>query len=261
MIGAPALGGGGLAGWQILKRTGAVQRTLVARDPVVVRNTDYFKSKITQVQSAEDLVKDYRLMSVALGAFGLEADIGNRGLIRKVLEANLDDGQSLVNRMTDKRYRKLAEAFQLDIGTRTIRAAGFADKIIAQFNTREFERRIGENHPDLRLALNAQRELAGMGARTSSDKTLWYEVMGNPPLRKVFETALGMGSSYGRLPVERQLQEFMGKAEKVLGSASFKAYATPEGSEKMIRTYLLRSQMQSGITGQSAYQNALELLR
>lgn len=58
---------------------------------------------------------------------------------------------------------------------------------------REFETRIGAGDEMLRFALNARRELQEIGNRTSNDKTLWYEVLGSPPLRKVFEGALGFG--------------------------------------------------------------------
>lgn len=44
-----------------------------------IRNDEaYFRAKIGSVKTAEQLVSDRRLLKVALGAFGLEADINNR---------------------------------------------------------------------------------------------------------------------------------------------------------------------------------------
>lgn len=253
-------GGGALSGWMMLKRAGATQRQIVARDPMIARNSQYFRENIGKIKSADDLVKDHRLLGVTLGAFGLEADIANKAFIRKILESDRDDSKSMVNRLTDKRYAKLVDALKLDEGTGTVASKSFGDSVVAAFQDREFERRIGETQPDLRLAMNAQRELSAMAQRTSSDKTLWYEVMGNAPLRKVFDTAFGFGPQYGRLPIDRQLQEYMSRAEKVMGSSSFKAIATPEGSEKLIRTFLVRSQLTSGTPAQNSYSAAQMLL-
>ena len=257
---AVTVGTGGLAGWNILKRTADSQRQAVAKDPVVARAIDYTRDRIATAD-ADTLVGDYRMLSVALGAFGLEDDIGNKAFIRKVLESDRSDDKSLVNRLSDKRYRRLADALQLDNGLEKVSAPGFADKLAGLYVEREFERRVGAGDENLRLALNARRELVALSKRESSEKTLWYEVMGNPPLRKLFETAFGFGTHYAKLPIDRQLQEFMSRADQVLGTTSFKGYDTEQGSEKLIRTFLVRAQLAETAVSQSPYSNALTLLR
>lgn len=251
------IGAGGLAGWSILKRTEARQFEVMTKDPVVRRSTAYFRDNIGQAQGAEDLVNDYRLLSVALGAFGLEEDISSKAFIRKVLESDVTDDKSLVNRLSDKRYRRLAEAFGYGAGTGV--SAGIGDRIGAAYLEREFERRVGEGDENLRLALNARRELQQLAGRSASDKTLWYEVMGNPPLRKVFEGAFGFGDAYGKLPIDRQLEEFTKASERFLGSSSFKDLATPDGIDSVIRNFLARSQLEQA-TVQNRYSAALTLL-
>ena len=254
------LGAGGFAGWNILKRTAEQQKQLLAQDPMVARSIQYVRENIAKVNSAEDLVSDYRMLNVALGAFGLENDVGSKAFIRKILESDRDETSSLVNRLSDKRYLRLANALALDEGNGAVSKAGFGDRLAQLYLEREFERRVGEGNQNLRLALNAQRELQQFANRTSSEATLWYEVMGTPPLRKVFETAFGFGSSYGKLPIDRQLDEFTKKAEAVFGSSSFDVIATETGIDKLIQTFLLRSQMPTG-TSQSSYSIALTLLR
>lgn len=254
------IGSGGLSGWNILKRTAEQQKQMLAKDPVVLRSTQYVRENIAKITSAQDLVSDYRMLSVALGAFGLESDIGSKAFIRKILESDRDETSSLVNRLSDKRYLRLANALALDEGNGTVAAAGFGDRLNKLFLEREFERRVGEGDQNLRLALNAQRELQSFASRTASEATLWYEVMGNPPLRKVFETAFGFGSNYGKLPIDRQLQEFTKRAEAVFGSSSFKVIATEKGVDKLVQTFLLRSQVAEG-AGQNSYSIALSLLQ
>lgn len=254
------IGAGGLAGWNLLKRTATQQKQLLAADPQVARSADYFRTNISRTKLAGDLVSDYRLLNVALGAHGLESDIASKAFIRKVLESPRDDDRSLVNRLADKRYQRLANAFGYDNGDQTVSSSGFADKLASLYLEREFERRVGEGDQNLRLALNAQRELRQLADRTSSENTLWFEVIGNPPLRKVFEQAFGFTSAYGSLPIDRQLQEFTSKARSVFGSSSFSVISTEKGIDKLIQTFLARSQLAEG-SASSSYSTALTLLR
>lgn len=251
---------GGLAGWNLLQRTAAQQKQLLAADPLVARSTSYFRENIGQTTQASDLVSDYRLLSVALGAHGLESDIGSKAFIRKVLESPRSDDNALVNRLSDKRYLRLANSFGFDLGNQVVSSPLFAEQMVTQYIDREFERRVGEGDQNLRLALNAQRELRQLAGRTSSDDTMWYEVMGNPPLRKVFEQAFGFSSAYGKLPIDRQLAEFKAKAEAVFGSSSFQRITTEAGIDKLVQTFLLRSQLSDG-GASSSYSTALTLLR
>ncbi|AUH33396.1 DUF1217 domain-containing protein [Paracoccus tegillarcae] len=253
-------GTGGLAGWNMLQRTAAQQKQLLAADPLVARSTQYFRENIARTDQAADLVSDYRMLSVALGAHGLESDIGSKAFIRKILESPRSDDDALVNRLSDKRYLRLANSFGYDLGNQIVATPEFADRMINKYIDLEFERRVGEGDQNLRLSLNAQRELRQMAGRDSSENTMWYEVMGNPPLRKVFEQAFGFSSAYGRLPIDRQLAEFTAKAEAVFGSSSFDVIATEAGIDKLVQTFLLRSQLSEG-GGASSYSIALTLLR
>lgn len=254
---AIALGATGLAGWRVLKTSEARHLENLGKDAVVQRSTAYFREKIGSIETAGDLVKDYRLLSVALGAFGLEDDIASRAFIQKVLESDTADDRSLVNRLSDKRYLRLATAF--GFGNSGSTSADLGATISDAFLRREFERRVGESDENLRLALNARREMQQLVGRSSSDRTIWYEVLGNPPLRKVFEGAFGFGESYGKLPIDRQLEEFTKAAERFLGGATFKHLSSQDGTDRLIRNFLSRSQLATS-PAQNRYSAALTLL-
>lgn len=251
-----SVGATGLLGWKIVQRTEARQIETVARDPVVQRSVTYFRENIARAAKAEELVKDYRLLSTALSAFGLEADLPNKAFIQKVLESDTSDKSSLVNRLADKRYLRLAEAFGYGADKP---AKNLADTVGTAFVQREFERRIGESDENLRLGLNARRELQQLAGRESSDRTLWFEVIGNAPLRKVFQGAFGFSESYGRLPIDRQLEEYTKASERLLGTASFKDMSSPETVDKLIRTFMARSQLEANPVA-NRYSAALTLL-
>ena len=87
----PAVPAAGLPGWAFLSRTASAQQAAHASSSTLQRDTAYFRANIGSIQSAEELVSDRRLLSVALTAFGLEDDLQNRFFIRKILESDPSD--------------------------------------------------------------------------------------------------------------------------------------------------------------------------
>ena len=212
----------------------------------VIRDTDYFEQEISNIRTAEELVNDRRLLRVALGAFGLSDDINNRFLIRTVLEEGTESNEALANRLSDDRYAQLASAFRFDeIATPATIAEGFGVQITEQFRRREFEVAVGEQNDSMRLALNAKRELTDLATSTDSDDTRWFQILGTPPLREVFETALGLPDGFALLDIDRQHEIFKDKARTNLGLESLDALADEDVREDLVRTFLVREQIQS----------------
>jgi len=240
----PAVPLGGMAGWAMLQRTRTRQMDALRQSPEIKRDAAYFRANIGGVSSAADLVADRRLLKVALAAFGLQEDIGNRFFLRKVLESDLSDRTALANKLSDKRYREFAQAFGFG-GPEPPRTAtpAFADRIITRFEARTFEAAVGKQDQNLRLALSMESELAGIAGRDVSADGRWFMVMGMPPLRKVFEVALGLPPSLGRLDLDQQLRTFRAAAERVLGHSEIADISRPEGREKLIRHFLVRAEL------------------
>jgi hypothetical protein len=257
----PILVGDGLPGWQFLQRTLARQTDAQAKSPSQQRDAEYFIQNIGRVQSASALVEDRRLLRVALGAFGLDADINSRFFIEKVLESKTGDNTGLAARLTDNRYRDMARAFGFgDRPGGNTTTPNFADGILTRFQRQQFENSVGESSNTLRLALNAQRSLTELASAQSTDTTKWLRVLGNPPLRQVFETALGLPPTFGKLDVDRQLSEVQDKAKRQLGIKSISDLADPALQEKLIQRFLLRAQVQEIGTATGAAL-ALQLLQ
>ena len=246
---APALPLSGYGGWTFLKRTGPTQQAVFNAQPQQKRDEDYFRANIGKVNTADDLVNDRRLLRVALGAFGLDADINNKAFIKKVLaDGTLRDG-TLANRLADKQYQKLSSAFGFgDFKTPSNKISDFADKILAQFRQRGFEGAVGEQNGDLRLAMNLERELPALVTKSGSDDVLWFTVMGNAPLRQVFQRALGLPDSFGTLDLDRQLATFKDRAERQFGSDSLRQFADPKKIDDLLRQFFARS----GASGDAA---------
>ncbi|MGX1322952.1 hypothetical protein AB7M17_006405 [Bradyrhizobium sp. USDA 377] len=94
--------------------------TRVEQQPDVAREAAYYKANIGKVKTIDDLMKDYRLYHYALKAYGLEDMAYAKAFMRKVLESDLSDAKSFVNKLVDKRYREFAEAFSFTGGTKPV---------------------------------------------------------------------------------------------------------------------------------------------
>ena len=251
----------GYVGWRFLERTMDAQQTAFSESQPIARAADYFRENIGRIRTAEDLVSDRQLLSVALGAFGLDEDINNSFFIQRILEDGTLDDVALANRLADNRYAEFSRAF--GFGDRPIARTSllsFPDEIIGRFESKQFERAVGEQNNDLRLALNVRSGISDIldGNQTSAGQ--WFSVMGNAPLRNVFETALGLPSSIASIDLDQQREVFQERARSVLGSDDLTEIAQPEQQEKLIRLFLVRSEAAS-ISISSGASAALTLLQ
>lgn len=257
----PVVVASGIVGWRFLERTYDTQLDSFTASVQNQRATTYFRENISKVQSAEDLVSDRRLLDVALTAFGLEEDIDNRFFIRKVLEDGTSARDALANRLADDRYTSLSEAFGFGPGeTPGTAQPGFVDTLISRFEARSFEAAVGEVDPAMRIALFARRDLPELAGEDSSGRTKWFTVMGEPPLRELFETAFGLPQSFGQLDLEQQLKTFEDRARSVIGDTDVAQFSDPEAMDKLINLYLARSQINQTSGNTSSASIALQLL-
>lgn len=256
MIGAAGLGG--LAGWRLLQRTGEQQREMMSRLPQVQREQQAFAARMASKPTAEELIADYRSLKVALTAFGLEADLGNRAFLRKVLESDLGDRNSLANRLADKRYASFAAAFGFGDSI-PVSPGRISARVSPLYLEREFERRVGETDGTLRLALHANRELAALAARPSSEATKWYEILGSPPLAQVVRGALALPTSFARAPIDTQVAAMQEAASRSLGLEGIGDLADPGKLARLLERFVLRASVEAAKP--TAYNGPLMLLR
>ncbi len=243
---------GGFAGWAFLSRTRETQQAAFDNSAQMTRDLDYFREKIGKIESAEQLVDDRRLLQVALGAFGLDEDINNKFFVRKVLEDGTLSGDALSNRLSDKRYLEFSKAFGFgDFDTPRSVLSDFPDKIGDAYKVKQFEIAVGEQDENMRLALGLDSALADIAARDTTENGRWFAVMGEAPVRAVFEKALGLPSSFGALDLDQQLSTFRERTESRFGESEVAQFSDPEKREELVRLFLLRADIEGSSSGQS----------
>jgi hypothetical protein len=131
------------------------------KTPSYTQAVGYYQANIGKVTSVDDLLKNRKLLTVALSAFQLEGDINNTGLVKKLLSQDPSDPKSLANQLLDPRYRSFAQTFwslSTDHGA-SIHTATSINAVLAGYQTNEYEKWVSstQHDPSVRQALYFQR--------------------------------------------------------------------------------------------------------
>ncbi|MEM8771398.1 MAG: DUF1217 domain-containing protein [Pseudomonadota bacterium] len=257
----PAVPLSGYAGWLVFDGTAPKQLEIHERQAEIQRNVEYFRSEIGTADTAEALVNDRRLLTVALGAFGLSDEIDKRAFIERVLSDGTQDPEAFALRLPDTRFRQLSEAFGYgDIGGAQIGSSAFRERVISQYIERSFEVQVGEADTDIRLALNFRRDALQIANGENADDIGFLQILGQRPLRTVLENALGLPQSTGTLDLDRQLEVFQDRFQRFFGVDSISALRDPDVLESVIERFFLNRQLQSGPDPSTPGATAITLL-
>lgn len=168
-----------------------------AKSPAVAQQTKYFKQHIGEVKSAGDLMKNYRLLSYALKAFGLDDMVNSRALVRKILDGGVSDPKSLANKMNDTRFKEFAKAFDFAAhGAQTTSRAAASTEIIEKFTRQTLETEAGATNESVRLALYFTRKAATI--------TSAFDILADKALLKVVRTTLSMPEAMSQQNIDTQ---------------------------------------------------------
>ncbi|MEO3477808.1 DUF1217 domain-containing protein [Phaeobacter sp. CAU 1743] len=263
----PIIPSDGIVGWKFLQSTYDKQFEVFSNDALLKRESDYFLENIGKVETAGDLVKDSRLLGIALGAFGLDDQLPNKALAQKVLEEGSSASDALANKLGDDRWVSFTEAFGFGPGdTPKTGSAEDMQNIVFSNQTQSFEAAVGEQDNAMRIALFAQRELVNIatdlkedGEPTSID-TKWFNVIGQPALQEMFQTTLNLPQSFGQLDIDQQVGILKDRAQTFLGTDDLSVYSDPKKFEELTIRYLAQAQLADFQASQSSASTALMLL-
>jgi hypothetical protein len=190
----------------IVDKTKENQIESLEKQPIHKRAIEYFKENISKISNVDEFVDDYKSYSFVMKAFGLEDQIFGKAMMKKILSSDIRDKESLINRMTDSRFREIYKymGFQEE-GTKNpnVSKESWQNGIIDKYLDVQFENQQYESNPNLGTALYFER-------KASSMKT-WYHVIGDKEISSFMRTALGLPDSMGTMPVEKQKKLFESK--------------------------------------------------
>lgn len=200
---------------------------------------DAAQSRRGPVADVADFFNDIRLMLAATAFFDIPLGEDEARFTGRVLEAYGTDPDAPLLQLSDTRYEALFNAlnFRPESDQRTY-PSGFAEAVTERYLERQFEIRVGDIDPDLRIALSFERELGDAVASASSNDAQWFKVMASPQLRTVFETAFNQPSAFATLDLDRQLADFKSRSQSMFGTSELAELLTPDRIEQMRERFL-----------------------
>ncbi|MEJ5021358.1 DUF1217 domain-containing protein [Ochrobactrum vermis] len=201
--------------------TRSLQR--VSKEPLVERETAYYKENIGKVKSIDDFMADSRLYNYAMKAFGLEDMAFAKAFVRKILTEGVSDKDSMANQLTDKRYKEFATVFDF-----TGKGAETTQDVVAQQGTvdkylrQTLEQEAGDQNDGVRLALYFERK--------ASTLTNAYEILGDKALLSMVQTTFGWPSTMSNADIDKQ-------AKLISEKIDFTRMSDPEYVSKFISRF------------------------
>ena len=186
-----------IADYQRISRDMTRSLTLTAKKPDVSRETAYYLANVGKITSIDDFLKDYRIYSYAMKAFGLSDMIYAKAFMRKVLTEGIADSKSFANKLSDPRYREFAKTFNFALlGPRATQTTAAQNGTATQYVQQVMEEDAGDQNEGVRLALYFTR-------KASSIKTP-YQILADKALTQVVQTALGMSPNVSAADIDKQ---------------------------------------------------------
>ena len=196
-------------------------------DPANKRGEEAFRERIASISTPEELVADFEVYSFVMKAFDLEDQIFGKGMVRKILESDPVDEASLLNRLTDSRFREmhLSLEFTTEDGPQDPDFSNetWVNEIVDRFYNRQFINENDNQNGTVGTVLEFREEVAGLNS--------WFEVLADEKLTKFFQITLNLPEQISGLDLEVQKKLFEEKYDLA-------DLADPAEQERMITRYM-----------------------
>ncbi|MGJ8560763.1 MAG: DUF1217 domain-containing protein [Litorimonas sp.] len=256
----PSLIGGSLSGYAFLKSTQERQQATFESSTDIKRNVDGMREKLSESFTLDDLMGDRQLLLPVLQSFGLESEIDKGAFVRRIISQGPDDPQGFAQRLNNDDFIELARVFAADNDGNIQLSASTVDDLVNGYKDKAFQTAVGEQEPDLRLALNFETEISDLAANSASDRSFWFKVIGSAPIMEVFNSAFILPTGFSNLDVDKQADYLQSRAEQKLGANPREILATSKGSDTVIKDFLLQRQIENGPSALTPGASALSLL-
>ena len=156
---------------------------VVARRPEIRREAAYYLAHIREAKSVDAFLKDDRLYTFAMSAYGLKDMLYAKAFMRKVLSEGVDGAKSFAVQLADPRFREFAEAFNFARYGATATVFDRAQQgAVDRYVRIALETDAGRQDEGVRLALYFQRKAPSV--------TTAYGLLADAAVYKVVQTAL-----------------------------------------------------------------------
>ncbi len=216
-----------------------------AAEPAVQRAVAAFTKAVQSATSPQQLLSNPTVMQVLLTANGLADQIPYTALAQKTLLSNANDPKSLASQLSDTRWKPVVQTFDFaNKGLSVIQTPSVISTITNAYAEVTWRTSLDATTPGLSDALTFRQNA---GAVTTVD-----QILGDPVLRKVVTTTLG-------IPLQIAFQPLEAQQKAITSQLDISKLADPKFVEQFAQRYLI-ARAQSGATSSTATQPSLAAL-
>ncbi len=209
-----------------LKQTQAIKAT--AAQPDVNRAVTAFTAGVNSAKTVKDLLANPAVMKVLLTANGLGNQVAYTALAQKTLQSDVTDPKSLVNRLTDTRWKPVAQTYDFaNKGLSVIQDPKVISTLANAYAEVTWRQSLDATTPGLSNALTFRKQASTI---SSVD-----QILGDPVLRKVVTTALN-------IPLQIAFQPLLAQEKAVSAQLDITKFKDPKYVESFVQRYLLAAQ-------------------
>jgi hypothetical protein len=127
---------------------------------------NYFQANAGTITTPDQLLKNYKILTVVLTAFNLQGSINDTALLKKLLTQDPTKSGSLAQQLGSAKYQLFAQALS-NWTTPPFATASDRAQIVAAFTTNSFEQTADTQAPGLANALYFTREASSIKTLTA----------------------------------------------------------------------------------------------
>ena len=218
-------GGNPVLALQQAVRTRSKAVAATAQQPAIKRDIAAFRAAVASAPDAKALLANPAARRVLLTANGLGQQVDNMALAQRVLLSDPAKPGSLVNRLPDRRWAAMAQTFDFaNKGLDVLQDPGVLDRIADGYAEIAWRKSLDEATPGLSKAI----DFRDRAARATSAA----QILGDPVLRDVVTTALGIPAQIAFQPLDTQERAITARLD-------IKRLQDPRFVEQFARRYLV----------------------
>lgn len=190
----------------LLDKTKDAQLKSIENDPANARAISKFRDQVGSINTVDDLINNYDVYSFVMKAYDLKDQMFGKAMMKQILSSDPTDNTSLLNRLTDSRFRTFYNAMGFTangkVNVNTLKQS-WQDQVVKRFVEQQYINDEGSQNDSVGAVLDFRQKVGSI-------KT-WYDVLKDKSVGKLMRTALGIPDGVVAQSLDRQVKLFEDK--------------------------------------------------
>ena len=210
---------------RIVDATREAQVEIVETQPQHARAIEAFRGRIDTIETVDQLLEDHELYVFVMKAFDLEDQIFGKAMMGKILKSDPDDRESLLNRLTNDRFRDMYDTMEFGpegVGNTNVLSADWREAMVNRYVETQITGGFANQNENLGIALKFRNRAEGIENA--------FDLLKDRDMAKFIQRALGLPEEMSSLDVDKQ-------AKMIEDRLDLTTLTDPEVMNDLVRRY------------------------